>query len=78
MTTRDDLNGRGPREYDRARVTRPALSRAEPRRNIFNAFRQDDGRGAEAFLHPLDDGLDVVFSNLSHATFSLSPKGASR
>ena len=31
-----------------ARKTRPELERTDPNRNIFNAFRQSDGREAQA------------------------------
>lgn len=48
MTTPEQQNGAAPHDDEPAR--RPELDRTEPVRNIFNAFRQDDGRGKSPFM----------------------------
>ncbi len=48
MTTPETPNGAATGGDEPAR--RPTLDRTEPVRNIFNAFRQDDGRGKGPFV----------------------------
>lgn len=53
MTTPDTANGKAADP-----LRRPELERTDPLRNIFNAFRQNDGRGLDdAFLQSFAQGI---------------------